>query len=117
MKPSEIKQLIISSLEANTDTGKIAARLEDEGVYFDFAPGFGERVLNRVSSGGAVISREPDFAKGLNYIFYRIAFTGVAAIVLLLLSIYITEGSVSLNSFLGLGNGADESILYILAGN
>jgi hypothetical protein len=53
----------------------------------------------------------------MNYVFYRIALTGVAAIVILLISIYLMEGSVSINSFLGLGDTYDESIVCLLTGN
>jgi hypothetical protein len=49
-------------------------------------------------------------------VFYRIALTGVAAIVLLLISIFMMEGSVSFNSLIGLGSTYDESILCLLTG-
>ena len=61
--------------------------------------------------------RDIEFVKSLNYVFYRIALPGVAAILLLLISIFLMEGSLSLNSFLGLGNSNDESIIYLLTGN
>jgi hypothetical protein len=42
--------------------------------------------------------------------------TGIAAIVLLLISIYLKEGSISFNSFIGMGNIYDESIVCLLTG-
>jgi hypothetical protein len=53
----------------------------------------------------------------MNIAFYRIALTGVAAIVLLLISIFLSEGSLSFNTFLGMGESYDESIVYLLTGN
>jgi len=55
--------------------------------------------------------------RNLNNVFSRIALTGVAAIVILLISIFMVQGSLSLDSFLGLGNSYDESLVYLLTGN
>jgi len=63
------------------------------------------------------VNREMEFVRSWNLAFYRIALTGVAAIVVLLLSIYIMEGSVSFNSLLGLSDNYDESIVCLLTGN
>jgi hypothetical protein len=117
MKSSEIKQLIISSLDPEADTKEIAGKLEAEGVSFSFNQGFSAKISARLFSPVMIVNREPEFVRNLSFVFKRIALTGAAAIIILLISIFLSEGSVSLNSFLGLANGADESILYILAGN
>jgi hypothetical protein len=67
-------------------------------------------------SAGLSVTREVEFGKYLNFAFYRIALTGVAAIVVLLISIFIMEGSLSLNTFLGLSDNYDESIVSMLTG-
>ena len=74
-------------------------------------------MLNKLFSATAKISREVEFVKYMNFAFYRIALTGVAAIVVLLISIFFMEGSLSLNSFLGLSDNYDESIVCLLTGN
>jgi hypothetical protein len=116
MNTSEIKKIMISSLDQNSDTGKVSRKLEQEGVDYNFSTGFGEKVLNRLFSAGSIINREAEFGKYLNFAFYRIALTGVAAIVVLLISIFIMEGSLSLNTFLGLSDNYDESIVSLLTG-
>ena len=60
---------------------------------------------------------EVDFLKTMNYVFYRVTLPGVAAIVLLLISLFLMEGSLSFNSFLGLSDNYDESIVCLLTGN
>ena len=117
MDSTEIKKLIIDSLNVEAEPGEAARKLEEEGVLFDFSPGFGDRILQRISSPVLIINREVEFVKYLNLAFYRIALTGVAAIILLLISIFISEGSLSFNSFLGLGDSYDESIVCLLTGN
>jgi hypothetical protein len=54
--------------------------------------------------------------KSLNFVFNRIALTGIAAIIVLLISIFLMEGSLSFNSFLGLSDSYDESIVCLLTG-
>jgi hypothetical protein len=117
MKPSEIKKLIIGSMDADAAPEEIARRLEEEGISYDFRRGFSDRVIDKIFTAGATIVRQAEFVRSLNYAFYRVALTGVAAIVILLISIFMMEGTISLNSFLGLGDSYDESIVCLLTGN
>ena len=117
MNPLEIKKLIISSLNVDADPMKVSRRLEEVGISYDFSKSFGDKILDKLFSAGLTINREVEFVKSLNFAFYRIAFTGVAAIIVLLISIFLMEGSLSFNSFLGLGNSYDESTLCLLTGN
>lgn len=117
MKCPDIKQLMIRSLNPEADAAEIARQLENAGVSYDFGNDFTARVSEKLFSQGRVIPFEPDFVTNLSSVFYRIAFTGVAAIILLLISIFIMEGSLSVNSFLGITDTYDESIVYLLTGN
>lgn len=117
MKPSEIKKLIISSMEPDSDSGGIARQLEGEGISFDFSGGFSEKVIDKIFTAGKVVNRQTELIRGLSYAFYRVVLTGVAAIVVLLISIFLMEGSISFDSFLGLSDSYDESIICLLTGN
>jgi hypothetical protein len=117
MKPSEIKKLIISSLDAEADPVAASGKLQEEGVSYNFSKDFSDKVINKLVSAGLTVNREVEFVKSLNSAFYRVALTGVAAIVILLISLFIMEGSLSFNSFLGLSDNYDESIVCLLTGN
>jgi len=117
MKRSEIKKLIISSLSQEDTAGDASRVLEEAGAGYSFSPDFTDKVLDRLFKAGVTVNREIEFIRSWNLAFYRIALTGVAAIVVLLLSIYIMEGSVSFNSLLGLSDNYDESIVCLLTGN
>ena len=117
MSTSDIKKLIIRSLDADSDTVEVFGKLEEAGVSYNFSQNFGDKVLGKLFSAGIAVSREVEFVKYMNFAFYRVALTGVAAIVVLLISIYLMEGSLSLNSFLGLNDNYDESIVCLLTGN
>jgi hypothetical protein len=117
MNASEIKKLIITSLNTDADTVEVFGKLEKEGLSYNFSHDFRDKVLNRLFSAGLTINREIEFVKYMNFAFFRIALTGVAAIVVLLISIFLMQGSLSFNSFLGLSDNYDESIVCLLTGN
>jgi hypothetical protein len=116
MKPQEIKDLIVNSLSSDTDSDNLQKELEDAGVSYSFSDGFSDKVIDRLFPTGVVINREIEFQRSWNGPFYKIALTGVAAIVILLISIYISEGTFSLDSLLGLSSGSEESIATLLTG-
>jgi hypothetical protein len=117
MKISDLKELMIRSLDKESDPEKASGKIGEAGVTYRFSEGFTDKVLDRIFSAGDAVVREIDFIRNFNSVFYRIALTGVAAIILLMISIFMIQGSLSLDSFLGLGNSYDESIVYLLTGN
>ncbi|MCU0473210.1 MAG: hypothetical protein MUC93_07570 [Bacteroidales bacterium] len=117
MKPSEIKKLLIDSLSTDNDPAEAARQLQDAGLSYDFSREFSARVTDKLFSASSAVIRHVEFVRSMNYAFSRIALTGAAAIVLLLISIFIMEGSFSLNSILGLSDSIDESIICLLTGN
>jgi len=117
MKRSDLKELMINSLSQKDTAGETSGKLEEAGVDYSFRPDFRDKVLDRLFTAGVVVNREVEFIRSWNFAFYRIALTGVAAIAVLLLSIYVMEGSVSFNSLLGLSDNYDESIVCLLTGN
>jgi len=117
MKATMIKELLIKSLDSDADPRDISRKLEDAGISYNFSSDFSDKVLSRISAAGSAKVRELEFVKGFNYAFYRIALTGVAAIVILLISIFLMQGSLSFDSFLGLSDSYDESIICLLTGN
>lgn len=116
MDRPKFKDLLLRSLDQNSDPEELSGKIEEAGVSFSFSEGFQQKVMNKVYNAGTTVVREIEFIKNLNYVFYRIALPGIAAILLLLVSIYLMEGSFSFNSILGLGDNYDESIIYMLTG-
>jgi len=118
MENSELKELVVNSLDSNADPAEASNRLQAEGVSFSFSDDFVGRVLDAVTATGliALNDNENEIAGSIRTIFYRIAIGGIAAILILFVSIVLSEGSFSLNSLLGLSNTYDESIISLLTG-
>ncbi len=116
MKRSEFKNLLIRALDSDSNAADASAEIQEAGVNYSFSDGFRDKVLDKIFEQGKVI-RQVEFVRNLNYVFYRIALTGIAAIIIMLISIFLMSGSFSLNSFLGMENSYDESIICFLTGN
>ncbi|HBH83660.1 MAG: hypothetical protein A2X05_06310 [Bacteroidetes bacterium GWE2_41_25] len=115
MNSSEIRKLIISSLENETDNSIVTSELQ-ESLSYDFSEGFEETVLERIFALEPAVKRQFEFDRSFNLAFYRIAFTGAAAIVILLISLFLKEGSLSFDSLLGVSDSYSESIICLLTG-
>jgi hypothetical protein len=116
MKLSEIKELMIGSLDSDAETRDVSTKLEHEGVIYDFSRGFNDAVIDKLFPLAYKVKEEIEFIRSLNFAFKSIALSGVAAIVVLMVSIFIMEGTLSLDSFLGLKDNYDESIICLLTG-
>lgn len=117
MNISEFKNMIIRSLDKDSDPEEMNRKIENAGVSFEFRPCFSDLVLEKIFAAKTTILRENEYVRNLMFAFNRIAITGIAAIVILLISIFLMEGSISFNSFFGLSNGYDESIVCLITGN
>jgi hypothetical protein len=115
MKSSEVGELIIRSLDSDTESMDASTKIRLECSY-DFDNGFTDAVLARVFQAGSIVKHEIDFVRSMNFAFKTIAISGIAAIVVLMISIFLMEGSVSIDSFLGLKDNYDESIICLLTG-
>ncbi len=109
------KELLMNFLgERSPEESKLL--LNAAGVDFNFEDGFEKRVLERISQLKYGVMKERDLFKSINTVFLRVAISGVAAILLLIFSIFLSGEPVSFQSLLGLGNNVDETVLTLLAG-
>lgn len=108
--------MIISSLDNEADALTNGAKIQ-EALALDFNDGFEHKVLGRLNDEIYVIKRASEFNKKLSQVFYRVAFTAAAAIVLLMLSIFLKTGSLTFDSLLGVNDGYSESIVCLLTEN
>lgn len=117
METDELKDLIIRSLENDLPPGTLQCKLEEAGVSYRFKDDFEGLIMKRLVAGKSVASPDSEFLNNMRLAFYRVALTGIAAIILLLISMLLGQGTLSLDSVLGLGNLHDESIICLMTGN
>lgn len=88
----------MSALKNNTNISDLLAAHNPS-----FDPGFSNRVMAKIAN----IKDDTDIIS----IFRWIALSGVAAIILLMLTVYFTEGSFSADAIYGIINFSDEESL------
>ena len=113
MKDGGIKNIIISSLEKENDYGQVTLELL-EMVDYDFEKGFAESVLAKIIERGKLIRHE--FDNQLRLAFKSVSIAAAAAAILIMVSIFLNEGNLSVDSLLGVGDDYSESIVYLLTG-
>lgn len=105
---------------------KVSAELREEQVKlgkvgklfssrnYSFSNGFRNRVMQAVSDEkkGKVISI--DFTRTFTSMFNRIAISGVAVILLLVISLYISHGSLNVNTFTGVDPISEDNLISVL---
>ncbi len=79
-----------------------------------FSDGFHNRVMQAVSDEkkGKVISM--DFTRSFTSMFNRIAVAGVAAILLSVISLYISHGSLNVNTLTGIDPNSEDNLISVL---
>ncbi len=82
----------------------------------EFAPFFSGRVMHKIEALHQP-TKEPVLAKWLTKMFPKVALSGVAVILLVLVSTYFVEGSFSLDTLLGISEVAAEDADYFLIEN
>ena len=114
MRDAEIKNLIINSLGEENDNSIITLELLKK-VNYDFDSGFEERVLERLSTKAKAIKNELE--RRLKFAFMNVSIAAAAAIIILVVSIFLTQGELSVDSLLGVEDVYNEEIVYLLTGN
>ncbi|MBE0668260.1 MAG: hypothetical protein IH593_11410 [Bacteroidales bacterium] len=116
MKPEELSKLLNLIDDSNDVTGNADELLKSLRDSYRFSPGFTTRVLQTIPL------RIPsdtlnDLTVRINSLFMKVAVSGVAAIILLAISVFLSGGTLSLDSLLGLGNSSVESMICLHSGN
>lgn len=81
---------------------------------YSFSSGFQEKLMNKVYEEKEPLILRPEFNRSLFTVFKRVALTGVAAIIILFLSIYLTDDSFTFNSLTGGEPYSDDNLVSYL---
>ncbi|HDZ40551.1 MAG TPA: hypothetical protein ENH59_02565 [Bacteroidetes bacterium] len=115
MEPEKIKDLFLRSLSSDID-GNEREVLERE-LFTDhrFSEGFGEKLMKKITSAKVLINGKHDLARSFDSIFMRVAIPAAAAVVILVISILLSQGSLSYDTLLGIDNEVDGVLISLLA--
>ena len=83
-------------------------------TQYSFGPGFHSKVMDKIAEEKEPLILRPEFNKSLFTVFKRVALTGVAAIIILFLSIYLSDDSFSFRSLTGGDTYSDDNLVSYL---
>lgn len=114
MKKEELKELLLRSLTEEIADKDIRVLNEKAIPKYKFSSSFRETVMGRLAGNGIGNVLKTEKIAGWNHAFLRIALAGAAIIIILVVSILLTQGSLSYDTLLGLDSSVDEGLVSLL---
>ena len=114
MKRKELTDLALKSLtdEISPEERNV---IESELLQdHTFNAGFAERVLNSVNRAQSGFLFGYENLRSFTTAFNRLAITGIAAIILLAITLFISHGSLSFDTLVGIDTEVDEGMISLL---
>ncbi len=115
MKPGKLKDLLLRSLTSELKRNE--RDIIDREIISDrrFSEGFRDRVMSRIVSGKIYIIGKREIIRSFDKVFLRVAIPGAAAILILALSLLLSQGSLSYDTLLGIDNQVDGVLISLMA--
>jgi hypothetical protein len=114
MKKDDVKELLLRSLTDNISNKERGILQDNVLPDYEFSSEFNKKVMSQVSGKKILTLNRLDIIAGMDNAFLKIALTGAAAIILLTVSLFISQGSLSYDTLLGLDNSVDEGLISLL---
>lgn len=115
---AKLKEALNSSKELQAEQERILAiRNMISSQKVSFKPGFRDRVLNRIREESHPQIVRPDFNQTFFSVFKKVALTGVAAIIILLFSIYYSNSRLGVDTIVGDPYSDESLVSYLLYDN
>ena len=114
MKAEKIKDLILRSLSSNLENDEREVLEKELLTDFNFSRDFRDRVMKGIVSGKVLLNGKRELLRSFDSIFMRVAIPGAAAIIILAVSILLSQGSLSYDTLLGIDNEVDGVLISLL---
>ena len=118
LTPEEVTTLeqgLISNPELKLEQEKLkTVRQLIHSKNISFKPGFEDRVMNRLENERKPLLLKPEFNRSLFTVFKRVVITGVAAALILFLSMYFAGDALSTDPVYGGDPFSDEDLVSYL---
>lgn len=114
MKTEKLKGLLLRSL--STDLRSDEREILEKELLTDhkFSEGFHDRVMKRIASVKILVNGKRELIRSFDSVFMKVAIPGAAAVILLMLSLLLNQGSLSYDTLLGIDNEVDGVLISLL---
>lgn len=115
MEPEKIKDLLFRSLSSDLEDNEREVLEKELLTDHKFSVGFRDRVMKHITSGRILINGKRELLRSFDSIFMKVAIPGAAAVIILVLSLLFSQGSLSYDTLLGIDNEVDGVLISLLA--
>ncbi|MDT8401220.1 MAG: hypothetical protein RQ743_05960 [Bacteroidales bacterium] len=115
MEPGKIKDLFLRSLTAEISSDERTVLERRLLTDHRFSKGFTEKIMKKIASAKILVNGKHDLVRSFDSIFLRVAIPAAAAVVILVISILLSQGSLSYDTLLGIDNEVDGMLVSLLA--
>jgi len=115
MRAAKIKDLFLRSLSTDLEKGERETLERELLTDHRFSEGFSERLMRKIESGKILINGKRELVRSFDNIFMRVAIPAAAAVIILIISILMSQGSLSYDTLLGIDNEVDGVLISLLA--
>jgi hypothetical protein len=116
MEPEKLKDLLFRSLSSDLDDNEREVLEKELLTEHKYSVGFRDRVMKRIISGRILINGKREVLRSFDSIFMKVAIPGAAAVIILVLSLLLSQGSLSYDTLLGIDNEVDGVLISLLTG-
>jgi len=115
MKTEKLKDLLFRSL--SSDLGADEREVLEKELLTDrrFSEGFRSRVMKSITSGRMLLNGKREMLRSFDSIFMKVAIPGAAAVIILVLSLLLNQGSLSYDTLLGIDNEVDGVLVSLIS--
>lgn len=114
MNKKDLTELALRSLTEDISESERKIIDSELIVKHSFGSGFRDRVMNSISSGSVLSLFDYSSLRIFNRVFNRLALTGMIAIILLAITLFVSQGSLSFDTLIGMDSEVDEVMLSLL---
>ena len=114
MKKEDLRELLLRSITEDI-SDKERRLIEEEAIYdYSFSNDFRERIMTRLEPVRTRIFSGIDFLRSFDIVFKRVAIAGITVIIILVINLLLSQGSLSYDTLLGLDTHVDEGLISLL---
>jgi len=115
METGKHKDILLRSISPGLEKNERSILEKELLTDHRFSKGFREKVMSSIVSGRMFVNGKREVLKSFDKIFMRVAIPGAAAIVILAVSILLSQGSLSYDTLLGIDNNVDGVLISLLS--
>ena len=115
MEPEKLKDLLFRSLSYDLGVDEREVLEKEFLTDHKFSEGFRDRVMKGIASGKILFNGKRETLRSFDSIFVKVAIPAAAAVIILAVSLLLSQGSLSYDTLLGIDNEVDGMLISLSA--